>query len=199
MGHTKIVDTMIKDGLWDAYNNYHMGTTAENICDIWGITREELDEFAAYLPEEGLTPPSSSGRFEDEIVPVPVKKKKEIVEFKVDEYPEGDTDLESISKLKGAFPVGPEGSSDEVEHTFEPHQASRRTPDKRRAARHRRQRLRHERRRCRHHPGLRRGCGEVRPEAHGQADLAGARAAWIPRSWASAPCPPPVRLWPRPA
>ena len=47
MGDNKMVDTMIKDGLWDAYNNYHMGTTAENICDVWGITREELDEFAA--------------------------------------------------------------------------------------------------------------------------------------------------------
>ena len=47
MGDKKLVDTMIKDGLWDAYNNYHMGTTAENICDIWGITREELDAFAA--------------------------------------------------------------------------------------------------------------------------------------------------------
>ena len=47
MGHTQIIDTMIKDGLWEAYNNYHMGTTAENICDVWGITRQELDEFAA--------------------------------------------------------------------------------------------------------------------------------------------------------
>ena len=53
MGDKKLVDTMIKDGLWDAYNNYHMGTTAENICDIWGITREELDEFALQLPAEG--------------------------------------------------------------------------------------------------------------------------------------------------
>ena len=47
MGHTQMIDTMIKDGLWDAYNNYHMGTTAENIADIWGITRKEMDEFAA--------------------------------------------------------------------------------------------------------------------------------------------------------
>ena len=53
MGDTKMVDTMIKDGLWDAYNNYHMGTTAENINDIWGITREEQDEFAACFSAEG--------------------------------------------------------------------------------------------------------------------------------------------------
>src|SRR5699024_9802447 len=79
MGHTQIIDTMIKDGLWDAYNNYHMGTTAENICDIWGITREELDEFG-YNSQQKALAAVRSGRFEDEIVPVPVKKKKEIVE-----------------------------------------------------------------------------------------------------------------------
>ena len=91
MGDKKLVDTMIKDGLWDAYNNYHMGTTAENINDIWGITRREQDEFAAA----------------------------------------------SQQKTEG------------------------------------RQRLRHQRRRCRHRAGLRRGCGQVRFEAHGQADRLG--------------------------
>ena len=123
MGHTQIIDTMIKDGLWDAYNNYHMGTTAENICDIWGITREELDEFG-YNSQQKALAAVRSGRFEDEIVPVPVKKKKEIVEFKVDEHPR-DTDLEKMAKLKGAFPTSADGSIDKVEMTFE---ASHMTP-----------------------------------------------------------------------
>ena len=83
MGDNKMVDTMIKDGLWDAYNNYHMGTTAENICDVWGITREELDEFAASSQNKAEAA-LNSGRFNDEIVPVMIKKKKEMVEFKVD-------------------------------------------------------------------------------------------------------------------
>ena len=85
-GDNKMVDTMIKDGLWDAYNNYHMGTTAENICDVWGITREELDEFAASSQNKAEAA-LNSGRFNDEIVPVMIKKKKEMVEFKVDEFP----------------------------------------------------------------------------------------------------------------
>ena len=78
MGDNKMVDTMIKDGLWDAYNNYHMGTTAENICDVWGITREELDEFAASSQNKAEAA-LNSGRFNDEIVPVMIKKKKEMV------------------------------------------------------------------------------------------------------------------------
>ena len=118
MGDKKVVDTMIKDGLWDAYNNYHMGTTAENICDVWGITREELDAFGA-ASQQKAEAAISSGRFNDEIVPVMVKKKKEMVEFKVDEYPKPGTTAESIAKLKGAFPVGPEGVEDEIVHTFE--------------------------------------------------------------------------------
>ena len=119
MGDKKLVDTMIKDGLWDAYNNYHMGTTAENICDVWGITREELDEFAA-SSQQKTEAAQKSGRFDDEIVPVMIKKKKEMVEFKVDEFPRAGVTVESISKLKGAFPVGPEGVEDEIVHTFQP-------------------------------------------------------------------------------
>ena len=119
MGDKKVVDTMIKDGLWDAFNNYHMGTTAENICDIWGITRQELDEFAASSQNKAEAA-ISSGRFNDEIVPVMVKKKKEMVEFKVDEFARAGVTAEGISKLKGAFPVGPEGVEDEIVHTFEP-------------------------------------------------------------------------------
>lgn len=119
MGDKKLVDTMIRDGLWDAYNNYHMGTTAENICDVWGITREELDEFAA-SSQQKTEAAQKSGRFDDEIVPVMIKKKKEMVEFKVDEFPRAGVTVESISKLKGAFPVGPEGVEDEIVHTFQP-------------------------------------------------------------------------------
>ncbi len=118
MGNTKMVDTMVNDGLWDAYNNYHMGTTAENICDIWGITREELDEFAA-SSQQKTEAAQAAGKFVDEIVPVMIKKKKEMVEFKVDEYPKAGVTKESVSKLRGAFPVGPEGVEDEVVHTFE--------------------------------------------------------------------------------
>ena len=119
MGDKKVVDTMIKDGLWDAYNNYHMGTTAENICDVWGITREELDAFGA-ASQQKTEAAQKAGRFDDEIVPVMVKKKKEMVEFKVDEFPRAGTTVEGLGKLKGAFPVGPEGVEDEIVHTFEP-------------------------------------------------------------------------------
>ena len=117
MGQIKAVDTMIKDGLWDAYNNYHMGTTAENICDIWGITREELDEFG-YNSQMKALAAIKSGRFEDEIVPVTVKKKKETIEFKVDEHPK-DTTLEKMAKLRGAFPNSADNTVDKVEMTFE--------------------------------------------------------------------------------
>ena len=121
MGDKKAVDTMIKDGLWDVYNNYHMGTTAENICDVWGITREELDQFGA-SSQQKTEAAIKSGRFDDEIVPVMVKKKKEMVEFKVDEFPRAGTTVESLAKLRGAFPVGPEGVEDEIVHTFQPTQ-----------------------------------------------------------------------------
>lgn len=100
----KMVDTMVKDGLWDAFNNYHMGTTAENICDIWGITRQDLDEFAA-SSQAKTAAAQAAGKFDDEIVPVPVKVKKQVVDFKVDEFPRPSTNLESLAKLKTAFPV----------------------------------------------------------------------------------------------
>ncbi len=118
MGDKKLVDTMIKDGLWDAYNNYHMGTTAENINDIWGITRQEQDEFAASSQQKAEAA-QASGRFDDEIVPVPVKVKKDIVEFKKDEFPKAGVTAQGIAKLRGAFPVGPESPNPEVVHTFE--------------------------------------------------------------------------------
>ena len=118
MGDKKVVDTMIKDGLWDAYNNYHMGTTAENICDVWGITREELDAFGL-ASQQKTEAAQKAGKFDDEIVPVMVKKKKEMVEFKVDEFPRAGTTAEALAKLKGAFPCGPEGVEDEIVHTFD--------------------------------------------------------------------------------
>ena len=111
MGNNKIIDTMVNDGLWDAYNNYHMGTTAENICEQYGLTREELDQFAVNSQNK-TEAAQAAGKFEAEIVPVMVKKKKDLVEFKVDEYPKAGVTMESVSKLKGAFPLA-DGSKGE--------------------------------------------------------------------------------------
>ena len=119
MGDKKLVDTMIKDGLWDAYNNYHMGTTAENINDIWGITREEQDAFAA-ASQQKTEAAQKAGRFDDEIVPVMVKVKKEMVPFAKDEYSKAGVTKEGIAKLRGAFPVSPESPNPQVVNTFEP-------------------------------------------------------------------------------
>ncbi|SHH73573.1 acetyl-CoA C-acetyltransferase [Sporobacter termitidis DSM 10068] len=101
MGNANMVDTMVNDGLTDAFNNYHMGVTAENICDQWGITREDLDAFAL-ASQDKAAKAIASGRFNDEIVPVPVKVKKEIVDFKVDEFPRA-TSMEALGKLSPAF------------------------------------------------------------------------------------------------
>ncbi len=119
MGDKKLVDTMIKDGLWDAYNNYHMGTTAENNNDNWGITREEQDAFAA-ASQQKTEAAQKAGRFDDEIVPVMVKVKKEMVPFAKDEYPKAGVTKEGIAKLRGAFPVSPESPNPQVVNTFEP-------------------------------------------------------------------------------
>ncbi len=86
MGDGKIVDTMIKDALWDAFNDYHMGITAENVAEQWGFTREDQDNFAA-KSQQKCEAAQAAGVFDAEIVPVPVKVKKETVEFKVDEFP----------------------------------------------------------------------------------------------------------------
>ena len=125
MGEKKLIDTMIKDGLWDAYNNYHMGTTAENICDIWGITREELDEFGFNSQQKAVAAIAAS-KFKDEIVPVTVKQKKKEFVFDTDEDPR-DTTLEKLAGLKGAFAVSEDNTVDKVEMTFE---ASHMTPEK---------------------------------------------------------------------
>ena len=119
MSDKKVVDEMIKDGLWDAYNNYHMGTTAENINDIWGISRAEQDAFAA-ASQQKTEAAQAAGKFDDEIVPVMIKVKKQEVEFKRDEYPKAGVTAEGIAKLRGAFPVSPESPNPQVVHTFEP-------------------------------------------------------------------------------
>ena len=102
MGDGQFVDTMIKDGLTDAFNNYHMGVTAENVAEKYGITREMQDEFAANSQQK-CEAAQAAGKFDDEIVPVPVKVKRDIVEFKVDEFPRKGVTAEGLSKLKPCF------------------------------------------------------------------------------------------------
>ena len=102
MGNAELVDTMIKDALWDAFNDYHMGITAENICEQWGLTREELDRFAAESQRK-CEEAQKNGAFKDEIVPVEVKKKKETVMVDTDEGPRPGTTVEVLGKLRPAF------------------------------------------------------------------------------------------------
>ena len=97
-----VVDVMVKDGLWEAFNDYHMGVTAENVAEKYSITREMQDAFSAESQRK-CKEAQESGRFEDEIVPVPVKVKKETVEFKKDEFPRPGTTAEVLSKLRPAF------------------------------------------------------------------------------------------------
>ncbi len=99
MNNATIVDTMVNDALTDAFNQYHMMITAENICEKYGLTREELDAFSANSQQK-CEKAVNEGRFDDEIVPVPVKVKKEIVEFKKDEGPRPGTTVETLSKLR---------------------------------------------------------------------------------------------------
>ncbi len=98
----KLVDTMVKDGLWDAFNNYHMGITAENVAEQWGLTREDLDAFSANSQNKACAA-IESGRFKDEIVPVEVKMKKQTVVVDTDEGPRAGTTVESLAKLRPAF------------------------------------------------------------------------------------------------
>ncbi len=105
MNNGTLVDTMIKDALWDAFNDYHMIKTADNICEEWGLTREELDEFALKSQQKAEAA-QKSGAFDAEIVPVMVKKKKEMVEFKVDEGPRAGSTIEGLAKLR---PINPGG------------------------------------------------------------------------------------------
>ena len=101
MNNGTLVDCMIKDGLWESFNNYHMGMTAENVNDMYGITREEQDEFGFRSQQRALAA-IAAGRFKDEIVPVVVKEKKKEIIFDTDEDPR-DTSLEKMAKLGPAF------------------------------------------------------------------------------------------------
>ena len=105
MNNGTLVDTLIQDARWDAFNEYHMITTADNICREWGLTREELDEFALKSQQKAEAA-QKSGAFDKEIVPVMVKKKKETIEFKVDEGPRAGSTIEGLQKLR---PINPDG------------------------------------------------------------------------------------------
>ncbi|MDE7283222.1 MAG: acetyl-CoA C-acetyltransferase [Lachnospiraceae bacterium] len=102
MNNATLVDTMVNDALWDAFNGYHMGITAENVAEKYGLTREQLDEFAAWSQQK-CEKAQAEGKFKDEIVPVEVKKKKETVIVDTDEGPRAGVTVESISKLRPAF------------------------------------------------------------------------------------------------
>ena len=105
MGEGKLVDEMIEDGLWDAFNQYHMGMTAENISEKWGITRQMQDEFSVSSQNKAEAA-IKSGRFKDEIVPITIKTRKGEVVFDTDEFPRFGTTMEALSKLKPAFKKG---------------------------------------------------------------------------------------------
>ena len=102
MGNGTVTDVMINDGLWDAFNNYHMGITAENIAEKYGITREEQDQ-AAYESQTKAIKAIQSGAFKNEICPVAIPSKKGDIVFAVDEFPRAGTTPESLAKLKPAF------------------------------------------------------------------------------------------------
>ncbi len=105
MNNNTLVDTMINDALWDAFNDYHMIKTADNICEEWGITREELDTFAVASQQKAAAA-QETGAFDKEIVPVEVKKKKETVIVNKDEGPRPGTTMEGLAKLR---PINPDG------------------------------------------------------------------------------------------
>ncbi len=102
MGDFKMIDTMIKDGLWDAFNGYHMGNTAENVAKQWQITRQMQDEFAV-ASQNKAEAAMKAGKFKDEIVPVTIKTRKGDTVVDTDEYPKAGVTLEGIAKLKPAF------------------------------------------------------------------------------------------------
>lgn len=102
MNDSAMVDSMVKDGLWCAMNDYHMGITAENIARNYNISRQQQDEFAA-LSQQKTAKAIANGEFADEIVPVAVKKRKETIDFKTDEHPRAGTTVDVLSKLRPAF------------------------------------------------------------------------------------------------
>ena len=103
MGNTQMIDMMVNDGLTDAFHGYHMGITAENVCDQWGLTREELDEFAV-ISQNRAEAAIKAGKFKDEIVPVEIPQKKgEPVIFDTDVFPKFGTTIDKVAKLRPAF------------------------------------------------------------------------------------------------
>jgi acetyl-CoA C-acetyltransferase len=102
MGDAKLVDSMLLDGLWDVYNNYHMGVTAENVAKKYGITREMQDAFAAESQQKAEAA-QKAGKFKDEILPLEIASKKGPVVFEVDEYPRAGTTAEKLAALRPAF------------------------------------------------------------------------------------------------
>lgn len=103
MGDQKVIDSMVNDGLWCAFNDYHMGQTAENLCDQYNITREEQDEFSA-RSQARATAAIESGKFQDEIVPVEIPQRKgDPIVFAVDEYVKANTSVEKLAGLRPAF------------------------------------------------------------------------------------------------
>ena len=102
MGDTQLIDTMIRDGLWDAFNGYHMGTTAENVAQRWQITRQQQDELAL-RSQQRAEAAQKAGRFKDEIVPVKIASRKGEVVVEVDEHPRHGTTMEALQKLRPAF------------------------------------------------------------------------------------------------
>lgn len=105
MGNGELVDTMINDALWDATNQYHMGITAENICEKWNLSREELDAFSVRSQQKAVAA-IENGKFKDEIVPIAVKVKKDTVLIDTDESPRPDVTVESLGKLRAVFKDG---------------------------------------------------------------------------------------------
>ncbi len=102
MGDTQMIDTMIRDGLWDAFNGYHMGNTAENVAQRWQITREQQDQFAV-ASQSKAEAAQKAGRFKDEIVPVKITTRKGEVVVDSDEHPKHGTTIETLMKLRPAF------------------------------------------------------------------------------------------------
>ena len=102
MGDTQLIDTMIRDGLWDAFNGYHMGTTAENVAQKWQITREQQDQFAT-ASQNKAEAAIKAGRFKDEIVPVTIKGRKGDTIVDTDEFPKAGVTVEALAKLRPAF------------------------------------------------------------------------------------------------
>ena len=103
MNNTQMVDMMVNDGLWDAFNGYHMGITAENVAEQWGITREQLDEFSV-ISQNRAEAAIKVGKFKDEIVPVEIPQRKgDPIILDTDEFPKFGTTIEKVAKLKGAF------------------------------------------------------------------------------------------------